>query len=226
MRGQGGAGADVGVLEVVDGRADHDRPGAEEISDGTRRPWRCRDAVADPAQQHDEAVALAGAERVHARGPRCAAYVVEQVGLVPSCGTVPSTTATGCCRPSPARSRATASSRRPRRGAPSRRRAPRGGRPRRRGPRRRGRRPRRWRRRPHGRSAARRRGRRGRPRGPGPRPGWDSTTSMPSRTRSTVCWRLITPASARGAAPKTWAATAVPSSPGAGPRRRTSRRSS
>ena len=37
-----------------------------------------------------------------------------------------------------------------------------------------------------------------------------STTSIESRTRSTVCWRLITPASARGAAPKTAAASTVP----------------
>ena len=30
-----------------------------------------------------------------------------------------------------------------------------------------------------------------------------STTSMVSRTRSTVCWRLMAPVSSRGAAPKT-----------------------
>ena len=83
MRGQGAAGADVGVLEVVDGRADHDRAGTEEVEDGAGGLGGVVDAVADPAEQHDEAVALAGAERVHARGPRRAAYVVEQVGLVP-----------------------------------------------------------------------------------------------------------------------------------------------
>ena len=91
--------------------------------------------------------------------------------------------------------------RRPRRAARSRRPAPRAGRPRRRGPRPRGRRPRRWRRRPRGRSAARRRGRRRRPRGRATSSTLDSTTSIASRTRSTVCWRVITPARvARGGA--------------------------
>ena len=45
-----------------------------------------------------------------------------------------------------------------------------------------------------------------------------STTSIESRTRSTVCWRVITPARARGAAPKTEAASALP--PGPAGRRR------
>ena len=114
-------------------------------------------------------------------------------------------------RSSRGRWRARAASRRPRSAARRRRRAPRAGRPRRRGPPRPGRRPRRWRRRPRGRSAARRRGRRARRRGRARSSMLLSTTSMESRTRSTVCWRLITPARARGAAPKTEAATAVPS---------------
>jgi hypothetical protein len=37
-----------------------------------------------------------------------------------------------------------------------------------------------------------------------------STTSIESLTRSTVCWRVMTPARARGAAPKTEVATAGP----------------
>ena len=40
-----------------------------------------RRPVTDAAQQHHQTLALRGAERIHARGPRRSAYVVEQVGL-------------------------------------------------------------------------------------------------------------------------------------------------
>ena len=89
--GQGPAGTHVGMLEVVDGRADHDRSGAEELEDHAGPLGGVVDPVPDPsplarsvsdaAEQHHEAVALAGAQRIHASGPRRPAYVVEQVGL-------------------------------------------------------------------------------------------------------------------------------------------------
>ena len=47
-----------------------------------------------------------------------------------------------------------------------------------------------------------------------------STTSIESRTRSTVCWRLITPARARGATPKTEATISPPAGAGWSPARR------
>ena len=208
VRRGGAAGADVGVTEVVDDRAGHDRSRPVErqhVRGGLL-------GVAHATQDDHQPVALRGAERVDPGGAGNAAYLVEGVaardGRAAPRRVRPSRRRG---RPSPGRSLGTAWSRRPRHAAPSRRRGLEAGVP-----------------------GAAYLGGAGVDLGGGEgglaavrrTPACTSrtsagsrtasrlfsTTSMPRRTRSTVCWRLIAPASARGAAPKTWAATAEPSS--------------
>ena len=173
-----------------------------EVVDHRRRP-PCRGSPTPPSTTTSRSPCMAHSASMPAARAD-AAYLVEDVGLAcarrvrrparPRRRRVPTSRARWPGRAPP---------RRPRRAAPRRRPAPRAGRPRRRAPRRRGRRPRRWRRRPRGRSAAPRRARRRRRRGRGGRRRCSRRPRSSSRTRSTVCWRLITPARARGAAPKT-----------------------
>ncbi len=166
MGRQGGARRQVGGAEIVGHGPDDDRPRPEAVGDDLGRLVR----LVDPAQHHDEPVALGGAQSVHAGRAGVAAYLVEDVGL----GTPRRHRAQhdGHRAPACPAERARPGEHAPRRarsGAPSRRPGPRGGRPTPRGPRRRGRRPRPWRRRPRGRRAARRRGRRRDPRARGTR---------------------------------------------------------
>ena len=202
VRGQRRAGGDVGA-----GRGP--RPPGRRRPDPSPNSSTTASArlagVGDAAEDDHEPLALHRAQRVHARGRgRTRRTSSKRSVSVRRAGTVPSTTATSP-RAAPAQRAGPGEQRprRPRRAAPRRRPAPRAGRPRRRGPRRPGRRPRRWRTRPRGRSAAPRRAPRGRRRGRARSSMLLSTTSIESRTRSTVCWRLMTPARARGAAPKT-----------------------
>ena len=171
-----------------------------------------------PPSSDDEPVALDGAQRVHAAGARGPAYLVEALALAAlGARAAEHDGHVARDRPSPARWPGRAAPRRPRSGAPRRPRAPRAGRPRRRAPRRPGRRPRRWRTRPRGRSAARPARTSAASAGSSRSSMFASTTSIESRTRSTVCWRLITPARARGAAPKTEATISPPAGAGWSP---------
>ena len=75
--GERGAGGDVRLAEVVGDRADDDRARAELVDHGGGR----RPRVVHAAEHDDETVALHGAERVHAGGPRGPAYLVEALAL-------------------------------------------------------------------------------------------------------------------------------------------------